>query len=205
VKATDNREMTALHLVSYYQNHLEVLTRSLRINVDIENRDRDKLIAFQIESSKAHFEIVKTLIEFGGNVNAKNEDGFTPLFLASSHENMATIQYFIEHGANADVSNNSGATALHFAVAFGRSNLVKFLLKHNADDNIRSTDACSGTSLPARPKTHSGVLEDDIPDVLTNNIDVMTALELVIEFGRFDIVRDLIAKCHNLSFRTGMK
>jgi ankyrin repeat protein len=189
-------------MISYYQNHLEVLNQSLRIDIIVEKHDKDKLIALQIGSSKSHFRIVQTLIEHGSNVNAVNNDGFTPLFLASSYDNFATVQYFIEHGAHVDVSNNSGVTALHFATAFGWLSLVKFLLKYNADHKIGGTNEClSNSLLLARPVTFGGILGDDFADVLTHNIDVMSAIQLVIEFGHFDIVKDLIEKFHCFSGR----
>jgi ankyrin repeat protein len=103
---------------------------------------------------------------------------------------------------NADATNICGMTSFHFAVAFGHVDVVTYLLRndsaycvHNVANNHTTACACSNTALhSAGFKCSLKTLEDGEPEFYVSNKDVMTAVQVVIEYGRLDIVVDVIDK-----------
>jgi ankyrin repeat protein len=197
VDASDNDGRTALHLACI-RNQVVAVKYLIESGANVEVKSKNNRTALHFAGDKGHHEIIEILIQHGANVNAVTMNGITSIHLASSRNNFAIVRLLSEHGAIMDASTNTGVIVLHFAVVFGQLNLVHVLLKYDRNDKIiLPTNEYTSTSYhPAKPNAPTGKLDDKCANALDSTIDVMGAIQLVMEFGRFEIVRDIIEKFH---------
>jgi ankyrin repeat protein len=166
---------------------LDVVKYLLKHGVNIEDRDMYGRTALYIASEVLNYDAVKQLLQNGANMETRETHGGSPpLLAASAMGNVPIVQRLQQHGADVSATNFGGMTALHFAVAFGRVDMVHYLLQNDAANDSHmttcNTDDCTNDTLNC---------VDSLRDHDTFD-DVMTTLQLAVEGGRADIVKQLM-------------
>ena len=132
VNATVANGKTALY-IACQNGHIEVVTKLLAANADVEKADNDDCTPLWIACCQGHTEVVTTLIAANADVNNADNSGVTPLIIACGLGHAEIVAKLLGADANVNQADNSGVRPLIVACFQGHLGIVQILSSYGAD------------------------------------------------------------------------
>jgi len=129
-----------LLFISCIHGYLEIVKLLIKINININQKNKYEVTSLIKASNNGNLEIVKLLLENEANINEKDSYGWSPLIYASFNGYLEIVKLLIKNGVNINEKNNIGNTALYFASKYGYLKIVKLLVKNGANINQKDNN-----------------------------------------------------------------